>query len=221
MPSLRAQVSGAASQPGRAGSALRLRSAGAEGPAPQRARRCAHVGLCARLSAFAGPWPRWAYRPSRARAGAGAGAAATAAAARGRVQRSAGSEPPLCPRTLGPTSFFLIVVSQRARWSRSSPRCAHPAPHPPSRARSDPTHPPDRPGARAPASAPPVPSALPSPPLPCPRSRPCACPPRRPRCARARWSHVLVGGSIRSYLESSCEWSRQRARGSKGSATAR
>ena len=216
---------GAELQPGRAGSALRLRSAGVKrhGPPPVLTR--AHVGLCAPLSAFAEPWPRWAYRPSRARAMPGAGAAATAAAARVRVPRSPGSEPPLCPRTLGPTSFILLVISRRARWSRSSPRCAHPTPQPPSRARSDLTHPPDRSGARAPASAPPAPSALPSPPLPCLRSRPCTCPPRRPprrpRCARARWSHVLVGGSIRSYLEGSCEWSRQRARGSKGSATAR
>ena len=90
--SLRAQVLGAELQPGRAGSALRLRSADAKSPGPPPALMRAHVGLCAPLSAFAEPWPRWAYRPSRTRAGPGAGAIARAAPAPGRVHRSTGSE---------------------------------------------------------------------------------------------------------------------------------
>ena len=90
--SLRAQVLGAELQPGRAGSALRLRSADAKSPGPPPALMRAHVGLCAPLSAFAEPWPRWAYRPSRKRAGPGAGAIARAAPAPGRVHRSTGSE---------------------------------------------------------------------------------------------------------------------------------
>ena len=88
----RAQLSGAGLQPGRAGCAQRLRSADAKSPGPPPALMRAHVGLCAPLSAFAEPWPRWAYRPSRARAVPGAGAIAGAAPAPGRVHRSTGSE---------------------------------------------------------------------------------------------------------------------------------
>ena len=92
MTSSRGQVLGAELQPGRDGSALRLRSAGKKSPGGQPARRYEEVGLCARLSAFAEPWPRWAYRPLRARAGAGAGAEAIAAPLPSFGRRSAGSE---------------------------------------------------------------------------------------------------------------------------------
>ena len=90
--SSQAQISGAGLQPGRAGSAQRLRGADAKSPGPPPALMRAHVGLCARWSAFVEPWPRWAYRPSRTRAGPGAGAIARAAPAPGRVHRSTGSE---------------------------------------------------------------------------------------------------------------------------------
>ena len=60
MASPHTQVLGAELQPGRAGSALRLRNAGTKSPGGQPKRRFEKVGLCPRLSAFAEPWPRWA-----------------------------------------------------------------------------------------------------------------------------------------------------------------
>ena len=156
------QVSGAELQPGRAGSALRLRRADVKSPPPQPARRYEKVGLCARLSAFAEPWPRWACRPLGARAGAGADAGATTAPASIQVQRSAGSGPQPWPRTLGSTSSSRSSTGQRARRPRSSPRCACPAPHPLPRARSDHARMPGRSRTRAPPSAriPPSPCPL-------------------------------------------------------------
>ena len=153
MTSPGAQVSGAELQPGRAGSALRLRRADAKSPAPRPARRYEKVGLCARLSAFAEPWPRWACRPLHARDGAGADAGATTAPESVQVQRSAGSGPQPWPRTLGSTSSSRSSTGQRARRPRSSPRCACPAPHPLPRARSDHARMPGRARPRAPPSA--------------------------------------------------------------------
>ena len=49
---------------------------------------------------------------------------------------------------------------------------------------------------------------------------PRTSPARRPRRAPARWAHALVGGASGSYPEGSCRTRRQRARGSKGCASA-
>ena len=156
--------------PGRAGSALRLRRADAKNCPPQPAHRYEKVGLCARLSAFAEPWPRWACRPLRARAGAGADATAPAVPARGWVQRSAGPGPPPLPRTLGPTSSSRSSTGNgqggrgRVRGARTPPRT-----RPRARAATAPICRADRARVRRPPPAFHPPLALSAPPLPTPR----------------------------------------------------
>ena len=95
----------------------------------------------------------------------------SSAPAPGRVQRSAGSGQKPWPGTLGPTTSSRSSTLDGARWPRSSPRCAHPAPYPPSRARSGPACMTDRSRTRAPPSAHLAPSPRPhsSPHLPRPR----------------------------------------------------
>ena len=215
---MHAQVLGARCDPGRAATALRLQVRGAKVTGPHYAATRAITALCARLSASAWPWLSRAYRPSRARAVPGAGAIARSALARGQVQRSAGSGPEPWPRTLGPTSSSSSLDVRRARWAKSSPEVrAHP-PHPPSRARSDPARMSERSRTRVPPSARLSPSPRPLCPSLAHASPPRTCPARRPRCTPARWARELVGGASGGYREGSSAWSRQRARGSKGTA---
>ena len=152
--------------------------------------------------------PSWACRPLCARAGSGAGAPASSAPAPGRVQRSAGSGQKPWPGTLGPTTSSRSSTLDGARWPRSSPRCAHPAPHPPSRARSGPACMTDRSRTRAPPSAHLAPSPRPLRTSLAHATPPRTCPARRPRCTPARWAHVLVSGDLGSCHEGSCWWRR-------------
>ena len=110
-----ARMLGARVHPGRAGCALRVRSSGGESPGRQLARRYEKVGSCALSSTFVEAWPRGAYRPLRARGTPGACAMAFLAPAPTQVQRSAGSEPSLWPRTLGPTSSSSSLDGQRGK----------------------------------------------------------------------------------------------------------
>ena len=168
MTSSRGQVLGAELQPGRDGSALRLRSAGKKSPGGQPARRYEEVGLCARLSAFAEPWPRWACRPLRARAGAGAGAAAPAAPVRGQVQWSSGWGPKPPPQTLGPTTSSSSSTARRGKEAKIDFRGAR-APPTPTLARAQRPCPHVGPIPRAcDTLRPRCTLVAPSPPLPCP-----------------------------------------------------
>ena len=92
---------------------------------------------------------------------------------------------------------------------------------PPSHARSGPSCSLSRPATFAPPSAALARSSRPLRPSLAHVAQPRTCPARRSRCARARCACVLVGGSIGSYLNGSCGWSRQRALGPKGSLTGR
>ena len=73
------------------------------------------------------------------------------------------------PRSLGPTTFYIIKFSGWARWPRSSPRCAHPVPHTPSRAQQQP-HPHVGLAPHARAALRPARSSMPP-----PHSRRCGC----------------------------------------------
>ena len=92
------------------------------------------------------------------------------------------------PRTLGPTTFYLNKFSRRATWPRSSsPRCAHPVPHTPSRAERRYPQARPTPHTRA-ALRPPRALASPSPPLP----RPC-CTAREHAQRAARVARTVIG----------------------------
>ena len=103
--------------------------------------------------------------------------------------------------------FFLALLDGRGGQVASSEVRAH-APHPPSRARSDPTCTPGRSRTRMPPSACLAPSPRPLRPSLAHAMQPHTCPVRRPHCAPASWAHMLVSGATGSYLEGSCWWRR-------------
>ena len=101
---------------------LHLRPPGAKSSGPPPACPRAYVGLCTLLSACAVAWPSWAYRPLRAQQQQLGPAHRPAQPHRSsRCNRLRGqslsSDPELWGRL--PSSSFL-VISRRARWSRSS-----------------------------------------------------------------------------------------------------
>ena len=118
-------------------------------------------------------------RPLIARTGPEDGAQAGAAAAHGRPQQNAESGPLPRPRTLGPTSFFVLTVCQLARCGRDRVwRCAlAPCSRPRARAAAPAAHSLSRPATFALPSARLAPSSpLLRPPFPMPCRACVSCP---------------------------------------------
>ncbi len=167
MTSLRALVSAAALQPGRAGCALRLRSAGAKTSRSQLDSTRAHAALRLRSRCTEQHGATRASRPPASRRGPSHGAPATSAPARGRMQRDRGTGLMPGPRT--PVPLY--------RWPRSAGHKSQGAPSP----------------AAAPQIAQHAPRARSDPVRPAPRSHPLASPSARPS-SRSHASPALCAG---------------------------
>ena len=161
MTSLRALVSAAALQPGRAGCALRLRSAGAKTSRSQLDSTRAHAALRLRSRCTEQHGATRASRPPASRRGPSHGAPATSAPARGRMQRDRGTVLKPGPRTPVPMYSGHGVPATRAK-VRPAPPPPRPLPRTPRRARAATAHalrpdPPAREPLRAPTARVPTP----------------------------------------------------------------